>query len=82
VVVADHTKFDVVGIATIASLGDADVIVTDSLLDEEARRALGEHVDQVVLAPVPDAEPHGAKRPHPRRPHSTEDAATQTEKRP
>nr|BFF22329.1 hypothetical protein GCM10025732_02940 [Glycomyces mayteni] len=58
VVVADHTKFDVVGIATVASLDSADVVVTDSLLDEEARRILGEHVDQVVLAPV-----HIEKRP-------------------
>jgi DeoR/GlpR family transcriptional regulator of sugar metabolism len=62
VVVADHTKFEVVGIATIASLDDADVIVTDSLLDEEARRALAEHVDQVVLAPVPDARRREAQR--------------------
>ncbi|WP_051325587.1 DeoR/GlpR family DNA-binding transcription regulator [Glycomyces tenuis] len=57
VVVADHTKFDVVGIATIAALSDADVIVTDARLDEEARRILSEHVDQVVLAPTPVVAP-------------------------
>jgi DeoR/GlpR family transcriptional regulator of sugar metabolism len=68
VVVADHTKFDVVGIATIASLDDADVIVTDSLLDEEARRQLREHVDQVVLAPVPATPGPGKQRTTEKRP--------------
>lgn len=61
VVLADHTKFDVVGIATIAALADADVVVTDSRLDEEAREALAEHVDQVVLAPV--NQPPGSTAP-------------------
>ena len=52
VVVADHTKWDVVGIATIAALGDADVVVTDSLLDESARKVLAEHAEQIITAPV------------------------------
>lgn len=55
VVVADHTKWDVVGIATIAALDDADVIVTDSLLEESARKILAEHVEQIITAPTPVA---------------------------
>ncbi len=50
VVLADHTKFDVVGIATVAALSDADVIVTDTGLGEEARKILAEHVERIVLS--------------------------------
>ncbi len=50
VVVADHTKWGVVGIATVAPLEDADVIVTDSGLPRDARLLLCEHVEEVVLA--------------------------------
>ncbi|GAB3997293.1 hypothetical protein GCM10029992_19760 [Glycomyces albus] len=60
VVVADHTKWDVVGIATIAALDDADVVVTDSLLDESARKILAEHVEQIITAPTPVTPPAGA----------------------
>jgi DeoR/GlpR family transcriptional regulator of sugar metabolism len=50
VVVADHTKWGVVGLATVAHLGQADVIVTDDRLPRDARQLLCEHVDEVVLA--------------------------------
>lgn len=50
VVVADHTKWGVVGLATVAPLGQADVIVTDDRLPRDARQLLWEHVREVVLA--------------------------------
>jgi DeoR/GlpR family transcriptional regulator of sugar metabolism len=51
VVVADHTKWGVVGLTTMASLRDADVLVTDDRLRPEARALLSEHVRDLVLAP-------------------------------
>ena len=50
VVVADHTKWGVVGIATVAGLDQADVLVCDDGLPRDARQQLWEHVDEVVLA--------------------------------
>ena len=50
VVLADHTKWGTVGISTIASLEQADVLVTDSLLEEEHRSVLREAVDELVVA--------------------------------
>jgi DeoR/GlpR family transcriptional regulator of sugar metabolism len=50
VVVADHTKWGIVGLSTIADLGAADVLVTDSGLSPEARATLAEHVGELVVA--------------------------------
>ena len=50
VVVADHTKWGVVGIATVAPLDQADVVISDDGLPRDARQLLWEHVDEVVLA--------------------------------
>jgi DeoR/GlpR family transcriptional regulator of sugar metabolism len=50
VVVADSTKWGVVGIATVAPLERADVIISDDGLTRDARQFLWEHVDEVVLA--------------------------------
>lgn len=50
VVVADHTKWNTVGLATIVALGAADVVVTDGGLDDEARATLAEHVGTVTVA--------------------------------
>jgi DeoR/GlpR family transcriptional regulator of sugar metabolism len=50
VVVADSTKWGVVGIATIARLDQADVLVTDSGLDAEARAILNDSVGRVIYA--------------------------------
>ena len=52
VVVADHTKWGTVGISTIAALGEADVLVTDDGLPDDARAVLTGEVDELVLAPV------------------------------
>lgn len=55
VVVADHTKWATVGISTIARLDEADVLVTDDALPDDARHTLAEHVGELVLA-RPDAQ--------------------------
>ncbi len=50
VVVADHTKWGVRGLSHIASLDEVDVFVTDQGLGADARRAIDEHVDRLVVA--------------------------------
>jgi DeoR/GlpR family transcriptional regulator of sugar metabolism len=60
VVVADHTKWGVVGIATIARLDQADVLITDAGLDADAEAILRESVRTLVVVPAPggpSAEP-------------------------
>ena len=52
VVVADSTKWGTAGISTIAELSEADVLVTDDGLDDDARAVLESEVDQLVLAPT------------------------------
>ena len=52
-VVTDHTKWGVVGISTIATLPEADVVITDSGLDPEATAILTEQVGEVRSAPMP-----------------------------
>lgn len=49
-VVADHTKWGVVGISAIARLDEADVLVTDSELDTDAKEALSHEVGELVIA--------------------------------
>ncbi|WP_034271422.1 DeoR/GlpR family DNA-binding transcription regulator [Haloechinothrix halophila] len=53
VVVADHTKWGVVGISTFADLGEADV-VTDAGLAEQAQRLLEERAGELIVVPVGD----------------------------
>ncbi len=50
VVVADHTKWGVVGIATVAPLAQADVLVSDPDLSREARSRLAEQVGELLLS--------------------------------
>jgi DeoR/GlpR family transcriptional regulator of sugar metabolism len=50
VVVADHTKWGIVGLSTIAALDEADVLVTDDRLGPDAQATLGEHVGTLVIA--------------------------------
>jgi DeoR/GlpR family transcriptional regulator of sugar metabolism len=52
VVVADHTKWGVRGLSRIASLEQADVLVSDSGLSADARAILGEHVGELVIVPA------------------------------
>ncbi len=50
VVLADHTKWGTVGIATIAPLDDADVLITDSGLSAGGpRRQLAERVGELIV---------------------------------
>ncbi len=52
VVVADHTKWGVRGLSRIAGLEEIDVFVSDHGLDVDARAAIGEHVERIVIAPA------------------------------
>ena len=49
VVVADHSKWGVIGISSIARLDQADVLITDAGLDLDARRALAAEVRELVV---------------------------------
>ena len=52
VVVADHSKWGVIGISSIARLDQADTLITDDGLARKAQETLTEHVGELVLAPV------------------------------
>jgi DeoR/GlpR family transcriptional regulator of sugar metabolism len=54
VVLADHTKWEVVGISTIVPLADADLIVTDDRLPMDARAQLEDQVPDIRIAAVQD----------------------------
>jgi DeoR/GlpR family transcriptional regulator of sugar metabolism len=49
VVVADSTKWAVVGLSSIAALDDVDVLVSDAGLPADARRAVSQHVGRLVV---------------------------------
>ncbi|MBT8225726.1 MAG: DeoR/GlpR transcriptional regulator [Dactylosporangium sp.] len=53
VVLADHTKWGTVGIATIAGLDDADVFITDPGVAPEARAVLAQRVGALIVAEPP-----------------------------
>jgi DeoR/GlpR family transcriptional regulator of sugar metabolism len=53
IVLADHTKWGVIGISTIARLEDADMLIADAGLDDGARAALSAQVGELAIAPVP-----------------------------
>lgn len=60
VVVADHSKWGIIGLSTFASLGQVDVLVTDSELDAVGQRVVGEQVGQLIVAqPLEDEGEHG-----------------------
>lgn len=60
VVVADHTKWGVVGLSSIARLEQADILVTDSGIDGDAREILASRVREFV-----EVEPRGVGVPWP-----------------
>ena len=60
VVLADHTKWGVVGIASIGSLDMADVLISDQRLAPEARSLLGDAVGELVLVGDGDGAADGA----------------------
>ena len=49
IVVADHTKFGIIGISSIARLDQADVLITDAGLHDDARTALRHEVRELVI---------------------------------
>jgi DeoR/GlpR family transcriptional regulator of sugar metabolism len=49
VVVADHTKWGVIGVSQIARLSQADVLITDGGLDPAAQEALAAEVRELVV---------------------------------
>lgn len=51
VVLADHTKWGTVGISSMAALGEANLVVSDAGLPQDARAILSEHVPELVIAP-------------------------------
>ena len=53
VVAADHTKWGVVGLSSIAQLDDADVLITDGHLEPAAREILAGRVRDLVEATPP-----------------------------
>lgn len=52
IVLADHTKWDAVGLSTICALSRIDVLITDDGLSEEARARLATEVGELVVAPA------------------------------
>ncbi|GAA1735210.1 DeoR/GlpR family DNA-binding transcription regulator [Luedemannella helvata] len=55
VVLADHTKWDTVGISTMAALREADVLITDSGLPDAARDILAGEVGELIIVEAPAA---------------------------
>ena len=49
VVLADHTKWRVVGLSTFATLEETSVLITDSRLPQDAQELLAERVHRMVL---------------------------------
>ena len=64
VVVADSSKWRIVGLSSIATLSEVDVLVMDSGLAESARRELASRVGRLAIAEVPGAsgEQHDRQR--------------------
>jgi DeoR/GlpR family transcriptional regulator of sugar metabolism len=56
VVVADHSKWGVVGLSTIADLGQVDILVTDDGIDERAEQLLSQRVRRLIVASPTDLE--------------------------
>ena len=62
IVVADNSKWGVIGLSKIATLDQVDVLVTDAELDTEARRMVSEQVGQLIVAqPFDDEEDNGPR---------------------
>jgi DeoR/GlpR family transcriptional regulator of sugar metabolism len=55
-VVADHTKWGIVGLSSFAALNEVDTLITDSQLHPEASELIAEQVGELILA---DGSPDG-----------------------
>lgn len=58
VVVADHTKWGMIGVSSIARLSQADLMITDSAIVAEARAVLSDQVRELVVVEPASARPH------------------------
>ena len=59
-VVADHTKWGIVGLSSFAALDEVDTLVTDGQLHPEARALLTEQIGELIVADGnPDGQPAG-----------------------
>ena len=47
---ADHTKWGLVGLSSFARLSEVDVLITDDMLPADARNQVEEQAGQVVYA--------------------------------
>jgi DeoR/GlpR family transcriptional regulator of sugar metabolism len=63
VVLADHTKWGMIGISTIVPLDRADVVITDESLADDGCRTIRDAGVDLVLAPGADSRP--SRAPHP-----------------
>jgi DeoR/GlpR family transcriptional regulator of sugar metabolism len=54
IVIADSSKWGVIGISSIARLDEADTLVTDAGLDPAARSIAAEQVRELLIASAPD----------------------------
>jgi DeoR/GlpR family transcriptional regulator of sugar metabolism len=52
-VVADHTKWAIVGLSSFAGLDEVDTLITDSELHPQARALLAEKIGQLIIADGP-----------------------------
>ncbi len=52
IVLADHTKWGIIGISSVARLEEADTMITDSGLDAAARQQLAASVRRLILVDV------------------------------
>ena len=55
VVLADHTKWGIIGLSAIASLAEASVLISDSGLSEDARDVLAGSVGELIVADSRDS---------------------------
>jgi DeoR/GlpR family transcriptional regulator of sugar metabolism len=53
VVLADHTKWGMIGLSSIARLDEADVLISDWQLSDNARQILGDAVKELVVVDDP-----------------------------
>ncbi|MEP6799252.1 MAG: DeoR/GlpR family DNA-binding transcription regulator, partial [Lapillicoccus sp.] len=60
VILADHTKWGVVGLSTIVDLDEVDLLITDDGLTPRARSALHDAVSQLVVV---ETQPRGRRAP-------------------
>lgn len=62
VVLADSTKWGVVGLSSMAALSKASALITDTGLPQTARQALSDHIDDLLLV-EPDEHAIGTVEP-------------------